>query len=148
MIYNYMLLVSACLGWIKCRYNWTWYEDENVVKLLEKWEAIAVCPEQWWWLPTPRDPAEIIWDNVITIRWEDITNNVKRWVEEVLKLWKIMSIKWAILKSKSPSCWSSQIFDWTFSGTLKTWDWLLAKALKEIWIEVVAENESSKFLKW
>lgn len=136
-----MILVSSCLAWVHCRYDWSWKKCPEVIKLLEKQVAFIACPEQLWWLPTPRDKAEIIWDKVITIHWEDVTEKFKKWVEEVLKLAKHLKVSKAILKSRSPSCWCGKIYDWTFSWKLIDWDWLLTKALKEKWIEVITEEE-------
>lgn len=136
-----MILVSSCLAWINCKYNWWNNLSEKIRDIALVGEAILVCPEQLGWLPTPRDPAEIIWNKVITVKWEDVTEKFKKWVEEVIKISEMYNINRAILKSRSPSCWCGNIYDWTFSWKLIDWDWLLTKALKEKWIEVISDED-------
>ena len=54
------------------------------------------------------------------------------------------NIECAILKSRSPSCGSNQIYDGTFSKTLKSGDGITAKLLKENGISVFSELELAK----
>ena len=55
-----MILVSACLLGINCKYNGDNNKNEQVEKYLKDKEFIVVCPEQLGGLSTPRDPSEII----------------------------------------------------------------------------------------
>ena len=54
-----MLGISACLGGVACRYDGGSNEITELKKLVEKNQAIMICPEVLGGLPTPRHPAEI-----------------------------------------------------------------------------------------
>lgn len=55
-----MILVSACLLGINCKYNGDNNNHEIVKKYLKDKQFILVCPEQLGGLPTPRVPSEIL----------------------------------------------------------------------------------------
>ena len=55
-----MILVSACLLGINCKYNGDNNKNEKVAEYLKDKQFIMVCPEQLGGLSTPRDPSEII----------------------------------------------------------------------------------------
>ena len=109
-----MIIVSACLVGLNCRYDGGNARVDKLVSLLEKGEALPVCPEQMGGLPTPRSKAEIKGGDgetvlkgeakVITIDGKDITEELLKGAEEVLYLARLLNIKKAILKDKSPSC--------------------------------------------
>ena len=54
-----MILVSACLAGVNCKYNGGNSYVKKAAELLEKGGAIPVCPEQLGGCTTPRIPAEI-----------------------------------------------------------------------------------------
>lgn len=135
-----MILVSACLAWINCRYDWKSQSLQEIIDLVKNWKAIPVCPELLAWLWVPRLRSEKRWDNIITETWEDVTQNFLEWALEALEIAKDKKCKLAILKSKSPSCGCWLIYDWTFRWILTKWDWILTKLLKENWIKVITEN--------
>lgn len=137
----YMKLVSACLLGIKCRYDGKSKPDSKVLELAKIETLIPVCPEQLGGLATPRVSAEQMNGKVIAKDGTDMTEGFKRGAEEVLKLAKIYNCKTAILKQRSPSCGSGQIYDGTFSGTVIEGDGVTTKLLKENGIEVVSEEE-------
>ena len=55
-----MILVSACLLGIDCKYNGLNNKNENVLKYLEGKNYVIACPEQLGGLTTPRNPSEIV----------------------------------------------------------------------------------------
>ncbi len=55
-----MILVSACLLGINCKYSGGNNENKELMKFLEKEKIIPVCPEQLGGLSTPREPCEIV----------------------------------------------------------------------------------------
>ena len=55
-----MILVSACLLGINCKYNGKNNKNENVINYLKDKQYIIACPEQLGGLSTPRNPSEII----------------------------------------------------------------------------------------
>lgn len=135
-----MILISACLCGVNCKYNGQNNLNEECLELLRKGEAILVCPEQLGGLETPRTPAEIrVVEGevkVLTSDLKDVTENYQRGAQEVLNLAKKLNIKKAILKSKSPSCGHKQIYDGTFTNTLTEGNGITANLLIENGIQV------------
>ena len=58
-----MILVSACLCGVNCKYNGKNNYCQKVVDLKEKYNLITICPEVDGGLPIPRIPSEIVNDN-------------------------------------------------------------------------------------
>ena len=135
-----MILVSACLCGVNCKYNGKNNLNEEMMELLKSGEALLICPEQMGGLTTPRKPSEIKIVNdeikVYMIDGTDVTDNYRRGAEEVLRLAKELNIKKAILKKKSPACGCGEIYDGTFSGTLTKGNGITAALLLENGIEV------------
>ncbi len=136
-----MYLVSACLAGVQCRYDGRSYENQTVVDLVNRGEAVPVCPEQLGGLTTPRVSSEIIGDKVMSKEGRDCTAEFTLGAERTLAIAKALGIKKAILKSKSPSCGCGKIYDGTFSGTLVDGYGKAAELLRKHGIEVVTENE-------
>lgn len=111
-----ILLVSACLLGICCRYNGEGELDTRIAELMKTHQLIPVCPEILGGLPTPRVPAERLGNRVITKENQDVTEAYARGAAETLKLAKLYGCTRAILKERSPSCGSGRIYDGTFSG--------------------------------
>ena len=131
------ILVSACLLGVNCKYNGGNNYSDEVMEFLHDYEIIPICPEIMGGLPTPRPASEINDNKVINVNKEDVTNNFKKGAEETLKLAKLLGVKKALLKQKSPSCGSGKIYDGTFSGTIIDGDGITARLLKENDIEVL-----------
>jgi uncharacterized protein YbbK (DUF523 family) len=77
---------------------------------------------------------------MITKSGKDVTKYFEKGAKEVLKICKILKIKKAILKQRSPSCGSGQIYDGTFSGKIIKGDGVTTKLLKKNGIEVFTEE--------
>lgn len=135
-----MILVSACLCGVNCKYNGKNNLNEEMLELLKKGEVLLVCPEQMGGLETPRNPSEIkIINNEVKVFMKDgrdVTENYKKGAEEVLRLAKELNIKKAILKKKSPSCGCGEIYDGTFTDKLIPGNGITAALLLENGIEV------------
>ena len=136
-----MILVSACLAGVNCKYNGSNNYNEKIMELVRKGEAILVCPEQLGGLPTPRVPSEIINSKVITKDGVDVSNEYKKGALEVLRLCKELNITKAILKANSPSCGCGTIYDGTFSGTKIKGNGITAQLLIDNGIEVLTEKD-------
>ena len=140
-----MILVSACLAGINCKYNGKNNYNEKVFKLVKEGKAIPVCPEQMGGLTTPRQPSEIkIIDGkkiVINSENKDVTKHFERGAIEVLELSKKLNIKRAILKSKSPSCGLGKIYSGNFDNKLVSGNGILVDLLLENGIEVVNSED-------
>lgn len=152
-----MILVSACLCGINCRYDGDTNADEKVIKLWKEGKAIMVCPEQLGGLTTPRPPKEIIDGSGKDVLdgngkvvgkedGDDATYQFLRGAEEALRIAKELNIKTAILKAKSPSCGKGIIYDGTFSGVKKEGNGVTAELLIRNGIAVYTENEIEDFL--
>lgn len=135
------ILVSACLLGFNCKYNGENNKNEKVIEYLKDKEVIPICPEIMGGLPTPRVPSEILNDRVINKEGLDVTENFLKGAEEVLYLAKLLNVKKALLKAKSPSCGVGEIYDGTFTHTIIAGDGTTTKLLKENNIEVITEND-------
>ena len=122
-----MLIVSKCLTGCPCRYDGQSKPVPAVAAMVERGEAIAVCPEQLGGLPTPRVPAELTGSGedvlegrarVITRDGRDVTKEFVRGAYAALAEAKRVGANRAILKAKSPSCGMGQVYDGSFSGVL------------------------------
>lgn len=140
-----MILVSACLAGINCKYNGGNNYNEKVFNLVKEGKAIPVCAEQLGGLTTPRVAAEICYidgkRHVLTKTGEDVTEQFEKGAQEILELVKKLNITKAILKSRSPSCGKGKVYDGTFSGKLIDGNGILAELLIENGIEVITEDE-------
>lgn len=122
-----MIGVSACLGGCPVRYDGRSQKVAEIEALVQKKQAITICPEVLGGLPVPRDPAEIVggdgfsvWQGtarVLTNLGEDVTEVFKQGAITAYQQLKEQKIDTLILKEKSPSCGSQLIYDGTFSGT-------------------------------
>lgn len=135
------ILVSACLLGCPCRYDGKSKPNDTVLALMEQHTLIPICPEQMGGLATPRVPAERRGDGVFTETGGDVTAQYRCGAEEALRLAKLYGCTHAILKERSPSCGSGQIYDGSFSRTLTDGDGVTAALLKENGITVLGENE-------
>jgi uncharacterized protein YbbK (DUF523 family) len=124
-------LVSACLIGKKCRYDGKDQARDFLVKSYEAGEVIAVCPEELGGLPTPRPPAEIIQDKVLTNQNKDVTSMYQEGAQNAFEIaLNNPSIEKAYLKSKSPMCGCGKIYDGSFTGKLTEGDGVFTCLIK------------------
>ena len=137
-----MIIVSACLAGYRCRYDGKIVPDEEIVALIKSGGAIPVCPEMMGGLPCPRVPAERTMDGlrVVTREGKDVTEAFTSGAKEALRMAKLYGCEKAILKAKSPSCGCGQIYDGTFSGTLRDGDGVTAELFRENGIAVQVKD--------
>lgn len=143
------LLISACILGISSRYDGKSKQvisDDDIKRLTLKYELVPFCPEIYGGLPTPRVPSEIIGDSVIMKDGTDVTDNYKKGADEAELLCKLLGIKKALLKEKSPSCGKSKVYDGSFNGILVDGDGITARRLIAAGIEVFGESEIEKLL--
>lgn len=118
------VLVSACLAGRLCRYD----GGHSYTDLPPDIEPVLICPEEAGGLPTPRAPAEIVGGvgadvisgaaRVVTCTGRDVTTQYVRGAWAALRMCEEQGINRAILKSRSPSCGVSAIYDGTFRKQL------------------------------
>lgn len=135
------IAVSACLLGERCRYDGVSKCCEAVVALGKDYQLIAVCPEQLGGLPTPRVPAEIIGERVITKNGADVTEAYQQGARESLRIAQGQLCDVAVLKSRSPSCGKGCIYDGTFTGTLIAGDGVTAQLFKRSGLRVLTEED-------
>ena len=137
------VLISACLAGINCKFNGkNNLLDSGVLdEISKKYHLLFVCPEVFAGLSTPREPAEMKEGLVVTKTAKDVSENFKFGAEICLKIAKLNGCKKAILKARSPSCGSGQIYDGSFTKKLIFGDGVAAKLLKENEILVFSEDE-------
>jgi len=136
-----MIMISACLAGVRCRFDGASKPNEKVIELVRQGKAVLVCPEQLGGMPTPRVPSEIVGKKVMSKEGKDVTANFILGAEEALKIAKMYGCKEAILKQKSPSCGSGVIFDGTFSKKKIKGDGMFARLLKKNGIKVRTEED-------
>lgn len=140
------LLVSACLLGINCKYSGSNNKSEEILQLAEHFDLIPVCPEELGGLPTPRPPAEIQGERVITKEGDDVTEQFLLGAQKTLAIARENNCTIAILKENSPSCASGMIYDGSFSKTLIDGQGLTTRLLLENNIRVLSEKQLQKLL--
>ena len=142
------LLISACLLGAACRYDGRSVPlpAETIAALTEKYELVPVCPEQLGGLPTPRESSERRGGAVVTSSGNDVTAQYVRGAQQALYLADTLGCRVALLKERSPSCGSGEIYDGTFSRTLVPGDGVTAALLKERGITVYGESKLEQLL--
>ena len=143
-------LVSACLSGEKCRWDGASSLVREFKELKEKGVAVPFCPEVAGGLsvPHPRcevaggDGMDVIRGNarVITETGIEVTTQFIKGARRALGLCKRLGLREAVLKSGSPSCATSCIYDGTFSGKLKKGKGVTAALLETHGIRVIDET--------
>ena len=140
-----MILVSACLVGINCKYSGGNNYNQKIFDLVKEGKAIPICPEQLGGLNTPRKPVELKVINgkryAIDNEGKDFTENFERGALEVLKLAKNLNINKAILQPRSPSCGVNKIYSGNFDIKLVDGNGILTELLKQNGIDVLTPNE-------
>lgn len=147
------ILVSACLVGRKVRYDGE--ASDAADDRLESWRRegrlVAVCPEIAGGLSVPRPPAEIRGGDgedvlegtarLITDGGEDVTELFVAGARHALEVARRYGLRVAILKSRSPSCGSTTIYDGSFSGTKIEGMGVTAALLRREGLEVFNEKQ-------
>lgn len=135
------ILVSACLVGICCRYDGGHGYNEVIANLSKRHTLIPICPEQLGGLPTPRPPAELRDGRIVTKSGDDMTLQFDRGAKETLKLGQLTNCTLAILKNRSPSCGTTQIYNGHFSGEQIDGMGITARILSQNNIIVINETD-------
>jgi uncharacterized protein YbbK (DUF523 family) len=136
------ILVSACLLGVACNHRGLASPSAAVTALAAESQLIPVCPEMAGGLPAPRPAAEIQSDGRIrTADGADVTDLYERGAAQALALARAAGARRAVLKARSPSCGCHQVYDGTFTRTLRTGDGVTAAALRQAGLEVLSEED-------
>ncbi len=145
-----MILISACLAGINCRYDGKNNLIKEIKDLVEQGKAIIICPEILGGMKTPRIPAEITCKEgklqIINTQNENVSSFFFEGARKTLEYANKNKVKQAILKSKSPSCGFKEIYDGTFTKTLKKGNGITAQILIDNGIEVCSEKDYKKIV--
>ena len=141
------ILISGCLLGVCCRYDGASKPHPLAEELSKKHELVPVCPEQLGGLATPRPPAERQGERIIAKTGVDVTAQYRRGAEEALRLCCLLGCEAAVLKERSPSCGSGEIYDGTFTGTLVSGNGVTAELFLKHGIPVYGESRLSELLK-
>lgn len=136
-----MIIVSACLAGVECRYNGQAFSVPVVIEMVKKGQAIPVCPEILANLPIPRCSVEQRDGRIFSKEEQDLTTEYEAGAKIALQIAQLVGCKKAILKSKSPTCGCGKIYDGTFSGKLMAGDGIFCTLLKKENIVVCTEHE-------
>ena len=157
------ILVSSCLLGEDVRYDgknssitmgstFTFSDKEIFMDILCENEIFSFCPEVSGGLSTPREEAEIVSVDkpfkVMTKTEVDVTIPFLMGAKQALDTCIEEEIIVALLKSKSPSCGNTMIYDGTFTGNLIEAQGLTARLLSEKGIKVFNETQLSEFKKF
>ena len=136
------LLVSACLLGVACNHRGEGRPDQAVSALGASARLIAVCPEVAGGLPTPRAAAERAPDGrVRTAAGEDVTAFYERGAAQAVAIARAAGAQRAVLKARSPSCGSGQIYDGSHRRILRAGLGVTAEALQAAGLEILSEED-------
>ena len=142
-----MILISACLIGVHCRYNGGCFNLPKLITLVEKGIAIPVCPETAGGLPVPRPCIEIREDRrAIESTGIDRSEEIKSGILQILNPYPPDTITAAVLKDKSPSCGSCLIYDGSFTGKTIPGKGLFTEALHKLGVQTYHENNYTTLL--
>ncbi len=150
-----MILVSACLAGIKCKYDGRSNLDHKIKDMVAEGRALPFCPEQLGGLPVPRSLAEIKGGDgkdvllgkakVVNAQGEDVTSKFLAGAKFAADLAKTTGARVAILKERSPSCGVCEIYDGNFNGKIRRGPGVTTAKLLEDGIETYSEENFQEF---
>lgn len=146
-----MIMVSACLFGVDCKYNGESNRSPELVAALQNEQVVLICPEQSGGLPTPRPPCEIVGGDgydvlkgtarVMNNNGEDLSQAFIKGAQNVALIAEAVKPDLIILKSRSPSCGVGSIYDGTFTSTSRQGDGVACALLKQKGLKVLSDDE-------
>ncbi len=145
-----MILVSACLAGLCCRYDGKDNGVKWVKHLVASGRALPFCAEQMGGLGTPREPSEIRPDvsgrlRVFSRDGRELTEAFFRGAREGLKLARLAGVRVAVLKERSPSCGVHRVYSGAFEGVLVPGEGVMASLFREAGIVLFSEEQEEMF---
>lgn len=146
------ILVSACLLGYCVRYKGDSCPQELLLEPGIRQYLLPFCPECAGGLSTPRPPAEIqgagggqgVWKGLACVNNKQstaVTAAYKKGAQLCLKAMQDQHITSAILKQRSPSCGTKEIYDGSFSGAKLAGQGVAASLLAQHGIRLYSEEE-------
>lgn len=150
-----MIMVSACLVGINCKYNGENNHCPPICTFLASHPHFLVCPETMGRLPIPRLPAEIkggdgndVLDGrarVINSQGDDVTDEYVHGAYSCWELARLNQVSLAIFKSHSPSCGCDEVYDGSFSRRLTPGDGVTAALLRRNSVRLITEKDFQQY---
>lgn len=132
------------------RYDGGSCTHKGVVRLTERLKAnvISICPESLAGLSIPRPPAELDFSSfesmgrvsVYDKAGKNVTDEFEHGAQKALEIAQQEEVVLAILKERSPSCASQQIYDGSFNHIIVEGEGLATHILRNAGIPVVSEE--------
>jgi uncharacterized protein YbbK (DUF523 family) len=145
-----VILVSACLLGTCCNHEGRASSRPKVQRLAETARLVPICPEVVGGLTTPRPAAELHGGDgadvlagtarVGTAAGDDVTAAYLRGAAAAVELARATGATRAVLKARSPSCGAADVYDGTFTRTLRSGSGVTAAALRAAGIDVVSDE--------
>lgn len=136
-----MILVSACLLGVACRYDGKSKPNARILAYNHDFSLIPFCPETYGGLATPRPAAEIQPDGrVVNCEGADVTAAYQSGAARAVALCRDFHIHYAILKSRSPACGPDSSYDGSFTRTLIARPGCAAQALADAGVTVFSDE--------
>lgn len=147
--YRPKIVISKCINFENCRYNWDKVNDDFILKLSDFVDFVSVCPEVWIWLWIPRMPIKLFSDKKtgdIKVYQGgsklDLTEKMQSFSKKYLN--SLKNIDWFIMKNRSPSCWIGDVKVYPDSEAKiangKT-SWIFAQNIQDIFTNFPLEDE-------
>lgn len=134
------IVVSACLAGVECTYKGEGKPRDWAIDLVAHGRAVLICPEVAGGLSIPRPEAEIQGGTgedvlqeqarVISVDGTDVTQAYRTGARIAVEAARRSGATHAVLKARSPSCGSGEIYDGSFSDVIQAGDGVAAAALK------------------
>ena len=153
------VLVSACLLGCPVRYDGQGKADllSRLEELQTVVDWVSFCPEVEGGLSVPRPAAEIVGAGggeavlsgravVRTREGADVTAAFVSGARRCLALAQREGVRFALLKARSPSCGSAEIYDGSFHQTLTDGAGVTTALLRQNGIEVFEEGQIAELL--
>lgn len=135
------VLVSACLIGEDCKYNGGNNLSAAVMSFLRGKEYVAVCPELAAGMPVPRPAVEIVNGIVTDVHGKVVDAAYRQGVARIMAQICDEDISCAVLQSRSPTCGVHQVYDGSFTKTLRDGQGIFAAALAAKHIPLIDAEE-------
>ncbi len=146
-----MIMVSACLFGVDCKYNGKNNYNAEICRALENEQVVFFCPEQSGGLSSPRPACEIQGGDglgvlegtarVMDQHGQDLTDAFISGARNTLRMAKTLGPDLIILKSRSPSCGVGLIYDGAFNLKTRAGDGVTSALLKQNGFRVMNDEE-------
>ena len=135
-------MVSACLLGFRCNHVGAASPSAAVAALAAAHDLVPVCPEVAGGLSVPRVAAELQPDGTVrTCDGDDVTAAYRRGAAVAVSAARAAGASSAVLKARSPSCGTDEVYDGSFTRTRVPGAGVTARALRDAGMPVRSEDD-------